>query len=670
MADYPITLEKRKTNDIIVYFGDDIGYWESIKSRYKERFAAKPFDFHRFPARKDDLYQTEFMELLELSPAIIYIDFSVNRDFKMSLAQMISRDNQFRRCALIGLVDKKSDVRVCLSSGMHLIHVKCGEMHDVAYHAMMIRFRKSAGKPQFARAKFNSERLQREVDLKGDFRIGYLTPEGFHAEGNLPLEDGEQIRIESEIPKELVPSPHVILEKSSTADLYYDFHYSYNFKFVFLDPPNLDLENDEAFMGFEGDEMAREALKARLKNTYAEKEERYKDDLKAFKRKYKIWLDDQMTFSSPKRTKVLIVDHEMDFLKALEKPLDKYSFTIRTQTFLNDDPQEVMKIRPNIIAIQYQDVNPFNDPVAEEGEELVIPVIDEVEQQKRDKHHEEHASQFSGLMTNLTACIKKTVDYRPFIVVFNCDRFTSKSFQETFKYPLFLVHKESLALSTVLNLADIFERKQESAYEQKIKDKILALKKEDPHKYRNLKQSDFEEQRLYLKKSSSMSYFFNSIKVNPVTLTESEMEIASEKELELTSYQISFPIKMLLKLIPDESGNAYYKENGKLVYRGLIHGIDEQDKKEVRRQINEVFFEPKKKEREKEEKMKEETEEKFLAKKREEEEKKAAEIAEEQPDETAVKETAPTEEKTEENNPEENDQENSEAENLDKTGES
>ena len=48
----------------------------------KSVLAAKPFEFSRFPSRNDDLYQTDFAELLKISPSIIYIDFSQNRDFK------------------------------------------------------------------------------------------------------------------------------------------------------------------------------------------------------------------------------------------------------------------------------------------------------------------------------------------------------------------------------------------------------------------------------------------------------------------------------------------------------------------------------------------------------------------------------------------------------------
>ena len=69
---------------------------------------------------------------------------------------MISRDNQFRKCALIGLVEKSLMLRY-VSSGMHLIHVKGGEMHDIAYHPMLMKYRKSAGKPEFAKAKFQGK---------------------------------------------------------------------------------------------------------------------------------------------------------------------------------------------------------------------------------------------------------------------------------------------------------------------------------------------------------------------------------------------------------------------------------------------------------------------------------------------------------------------------------
>ena len=98
-----------------------------------------------------------------------------------------------------------------------------------------------------------------------------MTPDGIHAEGNLPLKDGEQIRVESEVPKDLVPSPNLILEKSGTSDLYYDFHYSYNFNFVFVDPPVLDVESDESLMGFEGTEEEKEELIKKLQSNYEEK---------------------------------------------------------------------------------------------------------------------------------------------------------------------------------------------------------------------------------------------------------------------------------------------------------------------------------------------------------------------------------------------------------------
>ena len=120
-------------------------------------------------------------------------------------------------------------------------------------------------------------------------------------------------------------------------------------------------------------------------------------------------------------------------------------------------------------------------------------------------------------------------------------------------------------------------------------------------KYRALTPASFDQPKFYISKTHEMSYISTSYDVVILSLNESEVELSCDARLELKTYRLNFPIDMSIRLIAQPDGKPCKDgEGGKKIYRALIHSVGEEDKKNIRRHINEVFFSPLTEKRDKE----------------------------------------------------------------------
>jgi hypothetical protein len=187
-------------------------------------------------------------------------------------------------------------------------------------------------------------------------------------------------------------------------------------------------------------------------------------------------------------------------------------------------------------------------------------------------------------------------DYQPFIVVFNSFDYTSQTLKDNFKYSLMLSNKGHLNLQTVSELADIYQKRQEAIYCEKVEKKVQSLRKSDPTKYKNLMASDIDEDKVFVKKDDPLSYASFNYSVELETLTETELSLKMDKEVDHSAFRLDFPVPMTITLIPNQEKK--FQKDGKLYqYKALIHSVDEIDKKMIRTAINQVFFDPLKKKR-------------------------------------------------------------------------
>lgn len=563
---------------MIVYCGDDKSYFQTLQQRYKQSYDHLNFTLVQVFSSDADSYLSLFVEIIEINPVIVYIDFSFNTDSFLKLSRQLKRISTFDKIPVVGLIDGKNHLKECWASGVNFTHLKGGEIHDVIYHPMFVAMPEKATKPSFARGKFKKPI---EVDLINDFRIGYITPDSIHAEGNFPQKKGDVIELTSALSKTLVPSVNFIVTETDNNDLYYDFDYSYDLSFKFIDDPELNREELDRAEAME-DAKAKANLLKQIKEALKNRQADHKEQLRVCKKKFKSWVVDKLTFSKPKKTKILIVDKEMGFLKDVKGSLDSKPFTIRLQTELTEDIRSLRKIFPHIIAMNFVNKT-FLDS-------LLNPDLTEIERQALNEELKERETAALNQVGRLIKRIKATDHYTPFVIIFNCENYTSKALQDTYEYPLTIAHAGHMDLDYILKMADLFEKKQDEKYIKKVDDKILALRKEDPKKYGRLTRDDFEEKRYYVSKKDELSFVSTRHKIEILAISETDMTIGTDEELKLCSYRLEEPFGCSITLVPID-GKEYQKDGGRLLYKAFIHSIDEIDKKEVRRYVNDTFFE-------------------------------------------------------------------------------
>jgi hypothetical protein len=565
----------KKNKNIIVYCGKDKGYYQTLVQRYQSTYGHLDFTLYNLVQETD--YLPMLSKLIELDPVIVYIDFSSNTKSSLKLSRQLNRLSTFTKVPVIGLVDDTSNLKECWASGVNLTHVKCGEIHDVLYHPMILGLPEKVKKPTFARGKFKKPV---EVDLINDFRIGYITPTYIHAEGDFPQKKGDVLELKTSLPNDLIPSKKFIVNDVTNNDLYYDFEYAYNLGITFVDEPEFDDGELDKAMALE-DPKAKQNMINQIELAKKTRIEDHKNQIRICKKKHKAWVVDKLTFSKPKKTKVLIVDKEMAFLKTVKGTLDQYPYTIRLQTILTEDIRSLRKVFPHIIAMNFISKSFL--------ETMENPNLTEIEREALQEEFKVRETNSLNQVGRLIKRIKATDSYTPFVIIFNCSNYSSKALQDTYEYPLVMCHDGPMDLDFILKMAELFERKQEEKYEKKVEEKILALRKEDPMKYGRLTKADFEEQRYYVSKSDNLSFVSSRQRIEIRSISESDLTFSCEEELGQSTYRLEDPIRCSVTIVPVD-GKISVKDGGVNVYRGLIHSLGELDKKELRRYVNDTFF--------------------------------------------------------------------------------
>jgi hypothetical protein len=576
----------QKTKDVskhysIVYIGEDKNYFDVIKGRFAKGYSELHFDYHSFLKVSIPTYQKVFIEILKLKPNVIYIDFSARLDVMLKLAHLIGRENALKKVPIIGLVEGQKNLVDCKSTGADFVHIKSGEIHDMIYDAAYMAFPDKTKHPKFAKAK-----TEKIISLIDDFRLGYISPEHIHVETNFQLEVGSTVKIESAIPKNLVPSKFFIVKESYTTNLYYDFTYAYDLEFVYVDMPVIT-SLEERLMGIEDQDKIKKI------HEQFEKDQRHNFVIHAAKvnktkQALKNWVEEQSHISLPKKTKILIVDPTLEVYKGEHDSFDKYPFTLRTQTFLTEPLYEIDKLRPDIMTFRY-DVDERYELELAYQKSCVAEGTDIDEQ----AIYLEKKNEFDHFMTRVVERIKSLNDYSPFIILFNAKRLSSSELQKQFNYQQMLADAAASKAETVVKLAQMYEKKRDDAHKKELQEKLKKLKESDPAKYRKTTISDLEGPRFYINKTHPLSHVYNSFEVMLTTMTESELTFKTKARLPLASYRLDFLGPMGVTLIPTKDGNdAEDLGEGYFLYHGLIHSTGEERKKDIRKFVYEVFLTP------------------------------------------------------------------------------
>lgn len=573
---------------LVVYVGSDGSYWERLTQQFSSRYQKVAWKFERLDVDGDRTpYPEVAFEVLRKEPKIVFLDFTSEPREKAKLSRFLARDNSAAGVPLIGLVNDEKSVRKCLSSGVEVVHIKCGEHHDVVYDTVYLHDEEAAVTREFAKARLGGK----EIDLIDDLKVGYITPDYVHIEGNLRLEEDETIVLDSAIPRKIVPSRRFVVKKSHADGLYYDFKYSYDLHFCYVDEPdNSDLD-EELARAESGDPSPEEARKVRAEvmERRKDREAGHLESLRLCRERTKKWVSDNAMDSMAKFTRALVVDESLRVFRESFRYFETCPYSVRFQTRLSDDAEDLRRFRPGIVAFQHSPV-------------------DVAGLKARGKKEGEIAALVRRTFPKATERIRGWIEaidamegYEPLIVVFNCADLDAElgfgrhpgleECRVDLDHPRCILYREPMGADVVVEMMERFEKNREAKFEKAMKEKLAALRKRDPSRYRRLTPSDFKERRYYIPRSNALSFAATSHRVRLLSLTESEMEIASDVGLEMKTYRVNFPLPMAVRPVPVK-GRDFVADGGARIYKCLIHSIGELRRTELRRQINDIFCAP------------------------------------------------------------------------------
>ena len=520
----------------VVYIGNDNSYFEKIQNRFESYYEQEMFNFEKHHVKSAEESRRLFVKLIEKLPDIIYIDFSFHLQTYLNLVYVIRQNIYTQHIPIVGLINTRAILEDSVSSGVHFTHMKCGEHHDVIYDPYTLAFPYECQTITFTMAQ-----PMKEVNIINSFKIHYITPIYIRCEGDINLDLGEIIKLETAIPKATLPSSHYRVKKIYTEDLYYNSRYGFDLEFLYLDKPKLEKDNS-----------ARGDIREKMVD--------YKLQLKRTKKRVHDWVLDNISGILENKIKILILDKDAWILsedQVPQVPIGDLPFSIHCQTALTPkNLWPIEKLKPHIISFQFN------------------------------KEREEK----SDLQT-LVTIVKKIMsipEYRPFIVLFGNDKINSTEFQENYKYSQMISHSSNFKLETLAEMAKILQHKKEEEREDLIRNRVKQLKKKNPTKYKNLTRDDFIDQKFYIKPSHPLgkASCFHPITIHQIN--ETEIFFTTNAKLEFGSFSMDFPIKMNIRLAPIIHDSKKYQ------YRGLIHSIGEEEKKALRQYINAEVFKEKK----------------------------------------------------------------------------
>jgi len=530
-----------------LYIGDDLKYWSTLKSSFTDIYPGEKFIFSEL---SDQSTINGFFSILNQNPNIIYYDLSNHREQKLQLARMVKRELTIDQCINVMIVDSSNNIKQLFTSFINFIFIKCGEFEDIVYGPVRAAFPDIEKRLEFAQAL-----LLKDIKLSERLRLSCISPLNLYMEGNTRFEEGDIVELETEIPKNILPSRKFTVKKISSSNLYYDYRFGFDLTYNFIDHS----PEDDAYST-----LSKKEILAKHENI-----------LRNTQQDFRKWVIGNIAGIVPRDTKILVVDKNYNILRTSDTLPDKYNYAFRYQQNITKYLYYLDYFRPHIIAIEPEGV-----PESEVESDDIDSIKLRVEQEQL------------FTIEKIIHEIKNIGDYSPFFVIFNTQDFSSEFLRQKFDYPLILAHKEEINFNLIVEMADMYEEKQDKKINSIIHNKLSILKKEQPVKYKSISVNDFKAKRYIIRKKNNLKNVNYTHKTKIFSISESEVLLMTDKDLFVnTIYWIDDPVPMAVTIVPAINKDITYIEmKGKKFYEAIIHCVGEEEKKKIRKFINEVFY--------------------------------------------------------------------------------
>jgi hypothetical protein len=534
-------------NISIAYIGKDKSYQENLKKALIKvigsNFILTIYDNNSFDPH------LLFREISQSNIEVIYIDFNFNLNKCIKLAKYLRRDNKAKLLSTVSLHDYLASTEEILQaeySGIRLLHIKSGEISDVVYDALIM-----LENYNFNELPYKIAKLDDSAYFTQSLRLAKINSSLFQVESSSPLVENEIIEIVNAPFKMFNEATYFQVTKIRDFDLYYDSRFS-----IDLVPLFAPWEIEEIYLE---DSPVPSDLKEEPAGAF--------DILKRNKKVLNRWISTQENKKHIiKKTKIIVYDSSLHILETTSKDLSSYPFSITIHTRPNSEFLQIKRKMPHLVVYvlnQSPDKNEDQEKDQLENDEACEQSVDVL------KDFEDQETQ---VILDMIRFIKTIENYNPIIIIFHTKE-KSSFYKEKMQYDKVISYKENPNMEIIEKFAS------------KLDNTILSVKGD--HIF--FSSSSPQEASIKIKRDMIIK-----------GINESEVYFTTPHQLPLyTLVKFYYPLKFLVTLIPNNKSSDPQLGN---CYKGLIHFIEEDQKKELRHFVNEVFF------REKEAKKKEEIE--------------------------------------------------------------
>jgi hypothetical protein len=251
------------------------------------------------------------------------------------------------------------------------------------------------------------------------------------------------------------------------------------------------------------------------------------------------------------------------------KSMRSYPYSIRCQTQLDKDLSALKRFRPNVICIEWlAEFSNEMDPLFEK----LMAATNEIEKNNilasLGQDPVKLEKKWWKLLSSVVVYIKSIENYNPVIIIFNARAISTDSFRGQLAYDEIAAVSEHISSDVIFEYIKIWEKQNE-----KKRQALLLLENTE-----GKKNNDFFYNPANYTNETSVN-LQTTVKI--LELTESQMTIASEENLQEKNYFLSKPYNLMVRLISD--GTVLVDKKRLYKYRGLINLFDTNDKEYFRR---------------------------------------------------------------------------------------
>jgi len=522
-----------ETENILAYIGEDLDYWAEMEQRFIKYFPGI-FVFKTIPSPIASTLASTFKQIQSMAPKIIFLDLSKESEWPFELATFLKRSKVFSSTCFVALLEKINiQIEHCLSLGLDFVFIKGAEFHDTVNSPVAKAFPEIKSKaPDFFHVT-----IEKDFDLLSQIRIGFLNSDVIRLETNALFNIGEKILLEHNLPKQIFRDLYLKIHKKEEVGQYYDYDYVYEGKYLPQAPPS-----PEKIKAKVGTDVQDKALLKVLQSELAY----YKEVLATLQEKLSNWIKQQVKKNSEaKKVKVLVLDKDMIFFANHLRPWDQYKCLFRYEVPSTASLKELTKFRPHLIV-------------------SVIPNVGEGELGSDEEKALEKKAVLDSMISlgkELTIFTQEMPTYRPYLLFLNFQEITTEEIKKHISYDNVISFCGDLNFEGVVKLAAAIQKKIEQ--------------QEDAQK----------APYYYISKKNPESYAYAKIPAILKTISESEMTFGVKEKLPFSKFRLFYPETILATLVPIE-GKPFLEQNGRFIYRALFHGMGENQKKSIRRELN------------------------------------------------------------------------------------